>query len=126
MKTPEEQSSFDTVVKNLNKEIKKIEGKTMVGLIAGVAFLIKDMYETQPYIPKEFGNLRNSWFTNPIKSENKPIVIMGFSANYAAFVHEMVGANFTEPGSGAKWFEAALKRNHNKLLDIVKEHVRVS
>jgi len=31
----------------------------------------------------------------------------------------MVGANFQRPGAGAKFFEAALKRNTDKIIDIV-------
>lgn len=42
-----------------------------------------------------------------------PTVVMGFSANYALWVHENVdpGTIWSRPGSGAKFFESALKKN---------------
>ncbi len=91
---------------------------------------------------------------NESKSRNKfiaqasgmPGVIMGFSANYAFFVHEMVGvsdikigrkkqisplskaqrssfgvARFHRPGSGPKFFEAAIKRNAGKILKVIAD-----
>lgn len=54
-----------------------------------------------------------------------PVLVMGYSANYAAWVHEMVDANFSRPGSGAKWFEEALKRNQDKILKIMAEELEV-
>jgi len=51
-------------------------------------------------------------------SKVNPTVILGFSAKYAAHVHEMIGdVNWQRPGSGAKFFEKAVDRN---ILDIVK------
>jgi hypothetical protein len=49
-----------------------------------------------------------------------PSLIMGFSANYATFNHENVGANFKRPGAGAKFFESAIKRNSGKVIKIIQ------
>jgi hypothetical protein len=58
-----------------------------------------------------------------------PIVIMGYSANYALFVHEMEGTHpdviWSRPGSGGKWLEAAFKRNRNKIIDVIKENATI-
>ena len=60
-----------------------------------------------------------------------PIVIMGYSANYALFVHEMgvnhPGVNWTArtPEAGGKWLEAAFKRNRNKIIDTIKKNATV-
>jgi hypothetical protein len=58
-----------------------------------------------------------------------PIVIMGYSANYALFVHEMElahpGVEWKREGSGGKWLEAAFKRNRNKIIDTVKKNATV-
>ena len=55
-----------------------------------------------------------------------PIVVMGYSANYALFVHEMgqtyPGVNWSRPGSGGKWLEAAFKSNRNKIIETVKKN----
>jgi len=58
-----------------------------------------------------------------------PIVMMGYSANYALFVHEMEGThpdvNWSRPGSGGKWLEAAFKKNRNKIIDTIKKNATV-
>ena len=51
---------------------------------------------------------------------------MGFSANYAGQVHEMMGeVAWKRPGSGPKWFEAAIKRNSKRIVEIVRQNARV-
>ena len=50
---------------------------------------------------------------------------MGFGANYAVFVHEAVDYNFKKAGSGAKFFEAALKRNKEAILKIIQENTLI-
>jgi len=60
-----------------------------------------------------------------ISREDRPAVALGFSAFYAFFVHEMVGAHFQRPGSGAKFFESALKRNHDKIVKVIQEEARL-
>jgi len=58
-------------------------------------------------------------------------VMMGFSAFYAAAVHEMIGApsgggiNWKRPGSGPKFFQAAFHRNFDKILIIVRNNAYV-
>jgi hypothetical protein len=58
---------------------------------------------------------------------NRIKVFMGYSANYALWVHEMVGANFqrTDPEAGPKWFEEAVDRNHDKMLQIIAETSKI-
>lgn len=115
----------ERVIGNLNREISQIEGRTMKGLIRSAAFIREDMERKPPLIPVDEGNLRASWFTDPYYQGRNPVVQLGFSANYAWYVHEMVGANFQRPGSGAKFLEAALKRNKAKILGIIKQEARV-
>lgn len=67
------------------------------------------------------------------KSETRqsktPLLIMGFSANYAAAVHEMlmsVNGNpikWNRAGSGPKFFEKALTRNEKTLIDILRKNL---
>jgi hypothetical protein len=61
-----------------------------------------------------------------------PAIRMGFSAFYAVFVHENVGAEFSQPedgsikaATGAKFFEAALKREAPKILRIIEKEAKV-
>ena len=61
-----------------------------------------------------------------IKGDDSVIrVIMGYTANYAMYVHENVTANFKRPQSGAKWLEAAIKRNQWQILQIVKNNAQI-
>ena len=53
------------------------------------------------------------------------LLMMGYTANYALWVHENIGAKFKRPGSGPKWFEAAIKRNANNIVNIVKDNAKV-
>ena len=120
-------AGFDQVVKNLNKAIQEIEGRSMKGLIRAVAFIRYDMDHTQPLIPVgETGNLRSSWISEAIYVKGKPAVICGFGANYAVYVHENIGANFQRPGAGAMFFSAALNRNHKRILEIIREEAKIS
>jgi len=56
---------------------------------------------------------------------------MGFTANYAIFVHEMTDENtgkkinWKRPGSGAKFFEKALYRNKEKILQIMRDNAKI-
>lgn len=152
---------LDKVLVNLNREIRKIEERSLKGLIRAAVFIRQDMEKTSPLTPLDWGNLRASWYVvtpsssasqggdfrrtsgvdisrlstdhstavseavSLARSIKSPVVIMGYSAYYAVFVHEMVDAEFQRPGAGAKWFEAALNRNHKKILEIIKENVKI-
>ncbi|MEE9356488.1 MAG: hypothetical protein V3U75_12935 [Methylococcaceae bacterium] len=160
---------MDNVVNALNKEINKIEGRTLAGLIRGGIIIIRDEELTPPITPLDTGNLRASRFLitskgdNPMgsspqfKAKNKkgrivanptelaqqhnkiiaeykaiaqktgqPAVILGHSANYSMIVHEMVGAHFQRPGSGAKFLEESLKRTSKAVFKIIQEEARIS
>ena len=118
---------LNRVVANLNYAIKKIEGRSLKGLLLAVAHVRKEMDTVMPVIPVDTGNMRASWFAIPVNLPAGPAVICGFSANYAVFVHEMIGAvNWTRPGSGPKFFQSALRRNQDKILQIIWENARVS
>jgi len=122
---------IDVVERNLNKEIRAIEGRTMKGLLEAAAFVRADMDKTPPLIPVDTGDLRSSWFVVPSKMIRFKAVMMGFSANYAVFVHEMLDEiyekkiNWKRKGSGPKFFEASLKRNTLKILAIIRKNAKI-
>ena len=122
---------LDKVLANLNKEILKIKGRTMKGLIEAARLLREDMERTPPLIPVgKTGNLRASWIANPFYMGNNPLVKIGFTAGYAWFVHEMVDKgskriNWSRPGSGPKFLEAALKRNKKAMLEEIRREARI-
>jgi len=122
---------MSAVMAKLNAEILKIEAGSMKGLIEAASIIRRDMEKTPPLVPVgETGNLRASWFTSPIKVDGMPGLLIGFSANYAVFVHEMVDKegkkiNWNRPGSGAKFFEAALSRNTKLILQTIRDNAHI-
>ena len=60
---------IDNVMRNLNKELKSIKGKTLKGLIIAAAEIRGDMDKTPPKIPVDTGNLRASWSVVTTKGE---------------------------------------------------------
>lgn len=122
------------VGKNLNREIEKIKGRTMKGLILSAILIRIDMDKTPPLIPiaVDSGNLRQSWFTSPFYKGNGFGLHIGFSANYALFVHEMIDEegtgskiNWNRPRSGPKFLEQSLKRNQKEILQIIAKHSKI-
>ncbi len=121
---------MEAVMTNLNAAILKIEAGSMKGLIESAIIIRRDMEKTPPLIPVDTGNLRASWFTSPIKVTGMPGLLIGFNANYAIFVHEMVGdegkqINWNRPGSGPKFFEQALTRNTKLILQTIQKNAYI-
>lgn len=132
---------FNLVKNNLAREVEKLKTKSMKGLITAAAFIRNDMEKTPPLIPVDTGNLRASWFTSTFFRDGNPLLIMGFNANYALWVHENVDADFTStriryrngkkkkykprPGAGAKFLEACLNRNHDEILRIIAGETKI-
>jgi len=128
---------MDIVLGNLNKEIVKMKRNSKAGLLEAAAFIRRDMDKTFPKVPVDFGNLRASWFVTPFKSMGKDIVVLGFNANYALYVHEMVDGDFKSTriryspkrkytpreGAGPKFLEAALNRNKAVILGLITKEV---
>jgi hypothetical protein len=140
---------INKVVKNLNKELSRIEVKGAAGLIKATILIRREMDTVPPKIPVDTSNLRSSWFVTSAqgikqkpkfddtgaansaasraKTYRKPVVIMGFAASYAVLVHERIGAdiNWNRPGSGGKFFEAALVRNKEEIIQIIQNETKI-
>lgn len=118
---------IDKVMRNLNREFRNIETRSKRGMLNAAAYIRYDTTVTPPTIPWKTGNLSGSWFVTPM---GKKGIIMGYGANYAVYVHERVeGApwgdgvvgdiKWHKKGSGPKWFQAAINRNHDKILELI-------
>lgn len=132
---------MDIVLRNLNKEIQAIEGRSMKGLIGGAIIIREDMDKTPPLIPVDTGNLRGSWTTWPYREGKIFGLIIGFTANYAAFVHEMIGPwepgwrygpgkgrkrwYIPRPDAAPKFFEASMKRNKDNVLEEIADNAQI-
>jgi hypothetical protein len=61
-------------------------------------------------------------------TKDRKLLIMGYSANYAGFLHEsIVVKKFTprKPPAGLKWFEHHFKANKDKILQIIAKEVKI-
>lgn len=54
----------------------------------------------------------------------RPVVLFGYTANYAVFVHENIDAKFKRPGARARWLYIALQNSREKMLAKIAEHAR--
>lgn len=103
---------------NISNELLKMIGKSKKALLRmGVEVRSRGMKIT----PRDTGNLVGSWYGPVVLSGsglgNRPYLIeIGLNANYAAYVHENVGANFKKPGTQAKFLEQPLKEVESELL----------
>ena len=128
---------------DLNAEVNKIEGTTMKGLIEAAILVQRSMDKDSPTVPVDTRNLQASFFITTSRGQKvvgndsgsavklikgtKPIVAIGFAANYAVIVHEDMETkkNWNRPGSGPKFMEAALERNKIKILETIAKNVKL-
>jgi hypothetical protein len=127
---------LDGLMRNLGKELERNKLQSLNGFVRVGILINREVMTVSPTVPLDTGNLRGSWFTEFMTDLVTRNVGMrfGFSANYAFYVHERVeGApwgegvvgkvNWNEPGSGPKFLEAALKRNTDRILQIMAEEI---
>jgi len=55
----------------------------------------------------------------------QPMVILGYSAFYATYVHENIGATFQRPSAGAKWLQAAIENERDNILRVIREEAKI-
>jgi hypothetical protein len=59
----------------------------------------------------------------------QPLMIMGYSAPYALYVHEIAhrfpNAEFKREGADWKWFQKAINRNIRTIFNIIKDNARI-
>jgi len=123
---------IEMVLANINEELQKMKLRSHLGLIAAANYVLTDAdIGTPPLVPEDTGNLRSSRFVEPMWEGQNPYVLLGYTAGYAAAVHEMMYSvsgrpiNWQRPGSGPKFFESSLKRNSKQVLYIIADYARV-
>lgn len=102
---------FDETVRNLNKEIAKINNVSINNLIKAGYYLEAKSVEQ---VPVDLSNLQNSISVTSNMSVINPQVVVGYSAKYAAAVHENPRAGKTEgyPPFKAKSTNIKMKPNN--------------
>ncbi|MCK5641220.1 MAG: hypothetical protein KAJ19_10495 [Gammaproteobacteria bacterium] len=110
------------MMESLSKEIKKIEGDIDDGMEAVAKFV---MGKAQELTPVQFGILIGSAFSDFIRRGRKSIARVGYTALYAAAVHEMPRTtHFRKAGAENKFLEKAVLRNTRMILRLIKRHAK--
>jgi len=94
---------MDRVLKNINAEIGKVEGRTVGGLLAFGNLVLS---RSNKRVPREYSNLFASGFAR--KAQGNPNAVeIGYGAAYAPFVHENLQAKLRgkprRSGKGVYW-----------------------
>ena len=63
--------------------------------------------------------------TSLASGANMPVVVLGFGANYAVFVHEDLEMIFRRPGAQAKFLESVIKGNEKTIVDIIAKNIEI-
>lgn len=119
----------EQVVARLNEELASIDNKTIAGLLAAGLIIQRD---AQDHVPVEHGFLRASAYTRKTP-EDPHVVEVGFSSEYALWVHENVEVHAGEPrrsGLGVLWgphgepkfLENAVTRKTPQVVETVKSY----
>jgi len=142
-------NGVDLVMRNLNRALQKIEGQTLEGAIKAAILIMNDSYKATPKVPVDTSNLSHSNYittskgSSPMKGEdadsailaavksqmkrNVPQVAFGYTANYAAVVHEDMASKkkWNRPGSGPKFLESAIYKNKAQIIKIIKDTAKL-
>ena len=142
-KSPVKVKGLDATLKNLNRVIEQTEGNVRKGLSKAGLFIKAEAVERAPI---DYGTLRGSAFSqiSSISFSGQAFVKVGFTAKYAAWVHEMPMTLKGKPredfgktregvsfgggsGKGVYWqggenkfLEKAVKWNLKQILNIIQ------
>jgi len=105
---------------NINDFVKRMKLKTPAALLAAANFVLE---QADKGIPVDEGKLANSAFAEPLPTMGDEFgVIFGYSANYAAFVHEMPNdTNWSKSGTESQWLLKTLQREQSSVLNIIRD-----
>lgn len=106
-------TGLEEVMARLNAEIEKIEGRTKAGLWEAALMVRR---EAQKLCPVDTGNLKASAYTLAYQTPEGPGAEVGFTASYAAAVHE-INANYTV--GEWKFLETALKKLESEIPKVI-------
>lgn len=96
------------------KSVSSFSGPKAAEYAAGHSALVAEMKQRTEHLQAQY---------------NGPFVIIGYSANYAMYVHEMLGANFNQgkrkdPRGGPRWFSTAIAKQMDEMINILTTEAR--
>jgi len=98
-----------------NVRKKKTAKGLRIGLVRAGLFLQR---ESQKIVPVDTGNLKGSAFTRQEGVGFDVAVLVGYTAAYAVYVHELVN-NRHKPGKQAKFLEQPLREKRLRMAEII-------
>lgn len=118
-------------VRGLTNQILKMQMATVAGVNAAADYLKEQTENVPPTTPKDKGDLRKSFFKRVTEVPNGIQLEVGYSAPYALYVHEMTSppyglVQWTEPGSGPKWFEIHIQKDKKMMLAYIRAYAEGS
>ncbi len=115
-------SGISGIEKNLSLVLQGIHNHSSTGLHVA-ATLIKG--ESQELTSIDEGALIKSAFNMDISDDKGPGQMVGYTAEYAPYVHGMPDdTNWNRPGAENEFLEKAVLRNLSKVLNIIVRHAR--
>ena len=107
------------VIKNLIGTSADVEKKVIKGLVKAALFIQR---ESQLIVPVDTGTLKNSAFTRKYQSVRGAgtVVVVGYTADYAIYVHEDLKARHKE-GKSAKFLEKPIREKRTEILEIIRK-----
>ncbi len=110
-------TGIDKALRNLNREVAKIKGKTSLGLRAAALHVKGKALEITP---KKTGHLQNSAYVTVIATTRYTAAEIGYTAAYAPFVHEVERVYHSENPKGQwKFLETAMKTEADEVIKII-------
>lgn len=115
---------MDGVISNLDKHVKSVESKALKGVVNASFFIERETDTTFPKVPVDLGNLRQSFFRETTSTATRVSCMLGYTANYAIYVHEKPNQKFQRPEAGYKWLEHHLFSNKKAILEIIQKEIK--
>jgi len=112
-------SGLDKVLRNLNREVQKIKGRSRSGLWQAALTIQR---RSQELTPVKYGHLRSSAGSYAYDTPKGPGAVIYYTAFYAVFVHEIDKAYTVGQW---KFLETAMKEKKAVVLKIIQRAVRI-
>lgn len=109
-------TGLNKVLGNMGRQSSEILAKQKRALKKGGLFVQR---ESMKLVPVRTGNLRGSAFT---RQDGDNDVLVGYTANYAVFVHEDLNATH-KPGKTAKFLERVIREKKLEIIEVIKEEL---
>lgn len=115
---------LDELRQNLSDKVDQTKANIVAGVIDAQMIVRR---RSAIYTPAKTGNLVNSLTTpSPIIEASRIVGTIGYTADYAPYVHENLEAtNWTKPGSGPRFLARALNESHDAVLEAIRKRAQL-